>query len=234
VNSKRKFLEKAIASGLACETITTDDVVRHADPSVLANNLPVDLKAKLIAACLEAEAMTTGLIVGTIGTEDLAANLPTAVLWGCVVDCAARSLGAAPNDEASAAGPGKQAAAGSKNGEKPVAAVPEIAPSKPNVTARPKSSSSSSKKPARGSRGAGATSKRRAPTASRGGARTPTSPIMPRSEFEVDTDIGEEDWGVDDIVEVVEEAEAVGAEPIDVSDWKNEEETVTRDADGKP
>lgn len=95
MDSKRKFLEKVVSSGLDTGTITTDDVVEHANPDVLATNLPTGLKAKLISACLGAKKMDTKLVVDTLGTDALAEHMPMGVMWACISGCATRALGGA-------------------------------------------------------------------------------------------------------------------------------------------
>jgi len=83
----------------------------------------------------------------------------------------------------------------------------------------------------RAATGSSKSSKSRAGASARGG-RSPTTPIVPRSEFDVDTDIGE-DWGVDDIVEVVEEDDVASADDTRLNDWHHDEETATRDNETK-
>jgi hypothetical protein len=92
MNSNRKFLADVVKSGLELGTITSDDVLRHITPEILAHHLSVALKTKLLEASLKAEKMTSGLIVETIGAEALAEHSPVAALWACVTECARRLL----------------------------------------------------------------------------------------------------------------------------------------------
>jgi len=211
VNAKRTFLQKVLASGLEQRTITPPDVIKHADAHVLAFNLPNELKAKLLQASLEAEKMTPELVVETLGTVAMAANLPTHVLWNCIAEAAQKLLTGELAEESK-----KETSAAAEP-----AAKLESTP-KPNAKVK-----ASAVKQAAAGLGANPGSNRSRQSA---GSRAITSPIVPGSEFEVDTDVGE-DWGVDDIVEVVEEAESVAAAPLDESlldDWKSEEQTRTR------
>jgi hypothetical protein len=211
VNAKRTFLQKVLASGLENGTLEPPDVVKHADAHVLAFNLPNELKAKLLQASLDAEKMTPALVVETLGTVAMAANLPPHVLWNCIAEAAQKLL---TGDLADA----------SNVETKPGAEEPAKLDATPKPNAKVKASAV--KKAAAGL-GASTRSDRSRNSV---GSRAITSPVVPGSEFEVDTDVGE-DWGVDDIVEVVEEAEAVAAGPLDdalLDDWKSEEETRTR------
>jgi hypothetical protein len=212
VNAKRTFLQKVLASGLENSTIKPPDVLKHADAHVLAFNLPNELKAKLLQASLEAEKMTPELVVETLGTVAMAANLPPHVLWNCIAEAAQKLL------------TGEIAEA------KPAAAVDSPADPAPKVDATSKPNAKV-KASAVSKAASGLGSSRRSDRSRDSiGSRAVTSPVVPGSEFEVDTDVGE-DWGVDDIVEVVEEAEAVAAGPHDdalLDDWKSEEQTHTR------
>ncbi len=265
MDAKRRFLEKVLASGLEAGTVTTDDIVSHANAKVLAEELPIPLKAKLITAALAAKTMNTKLIVDTLGTVDLADNIPMRVLWACIAECAGRELGdssAASKSPASKSGAASKppAAPTSKLGEAsasksaessapkraptaPVAVPKSISGPKPNASAKakgPDNGDASKRGPATGSAkssksraatGSAKSSKSRATTSGRGG-RSPTTPLVPRSEFDVDTDVGE-DWGVDDIVEVVEETDLVSSDDTRLNDWHHDEETATRDNETK-
>jgi hypothetical protein len=215
VNAKRTFLQKVLASGLECGTISPPDVVKHADAHVLAFNLPNELKAKLLQASLDAKEMTPQLIVDTLGTVAMAANLPPNVLWNCIAEAAQTVL---TGGSVEAATSEKDTPAPSKSKSK----------SKPNAKVK----ASAVKNTAAG---LGSSLSRSDRSRDSLGGRAVTSPIVPGAEFEVDTDVGE-DWGVDDIVEVVEEAESVAAAPLDdpiLDDWKSEEQTKTRGRRGR-
>lgn len=211
MNAKRTFLQKVLASGLENSTIKPPDVIKHADAHVLAFNLPNELKAKLLQASLDAEKMTPELVIETLGTVAMAANLPTHVLWNCIAEAAQKLL------TGQLAGAVKTEAAPTPEQAAKLDATP-----KPNAKVK-----ASAVKQAAAGLGASRRSDRSRESI---GSRAVTSPIVPGSEFEVDTDVGE-DWGVDDIVEVVEEAESVAAAPLDdalLDDWKSEEQTRTR------
>ncbi len=217
MNAKRTFLQKVLASGLEHGTITPPNVVDHADAHVLAFNLPNELKAKLLQASLEAKKMTPELVVETLGTVAMAANLPTHVLWNCIAEAAQKLL------------TGEVVEQSKPKKEEPAAEqAPKLdAAPKPNAKVK-----ASKVKEAAAGLGASRRSDRSRESI---GSRAATSPIVPGAEFEVDTDVGE-DWGVDDIVEVVEEAEAVAAAPLDdalLEDWKSEEQTRTRGRGGR-
>jgi hypothetical protein len=217
VDGKRTFLEQVLRSGLEHGTITPDDIVRHLDPEVLAPNLPSDLTAKLLQAGLKAASMTPALIVDTVGTEALAQHLPMHLVWGCVAECADRALGGhtrpATMPEMSAAPAAKKtpdpkpAAKAAPAKKKPKAKIPDISSSK--------SSDSKTKKP-----------NARAGASKSGARKLPPSPRRSGSDFDVDTDVGE-NWASDAVVEEFEivEEDSLGASPLDAGDWKTDEET---------
>jgi hypothetical protein len=212
VDSKRTFIEQVLRSGLEHGTIGPDDVVRHLDPAVLAPHLPSDLTAKLLQASLTSSSMTPALIVDTLGTEALAEHMPMHLVWGCIAECADRALGGhtRPAPLPDTPEPAKPKAV-SKPPPKKKAKIPDISPKK--------AADSKTKKP-NARAGAGK---------SDAGRRLPGSPRRSgstKSEFDVDTDVGE-NWASDAVVEEFEivEEEALGANPLDASDWKSDEET---------
>jgi hypothetical protein len=211
MDAKRTFLKEVIAAGLEHGTMTPDDLLVHLTAEVLADSLPKAQHAKLLSASLSSRSMSPQLIVDTLGVPMLCEHLPVHLLWACVADAAERALaGGAPATASKSAGKSapvsKTAAAKADNGK---AAAP--AP-KPNVS-------------------------KASPAPARGGAFTRPStsppPVKPRgrrgSEFDVDTDVGEE-WPPSD---PLAEAEALGATPEiieehDLGDWPQEE---TRNVD---
>jgi len=246
MNPRQKFLEHALAVGLDCGTITTADVTKHCSPEVLAQNLPPDLKMKLLQACLDAPKMDADLIVDVIGTQAFAENIPMNVVWKCVADAAARALGDASvsaNATNATKGAAKTASASaSKSKSTPLKkkAAKSKAPAK-ELPKPPAKGDGKAAKPAAAaakSKAAGAPAKDAA-AKTKGVAAGTNRTKVPRNEFDVDTDVGEDvvdDWD-DDIVEVVEE-DVIGASTsvLDeiaseggVSDWSRDEETVTRD-----
>ncbi len=247
MNTKRTFLERSLSSGMEVGLITADDVLRHAKPEVLAGHLPKDLLAKLLKACLAAPEMTPALVVETLGTVAMAANLPPEVIWSCVAEVAQRELGetADGEDKSSSRGKKAQSKKGSSRSEakpEPAAAAKsdptakttavEAAPlppvaepprAKPNAKVRGKTKPEPDEPP-------------RLPGVPRPGtdtdraSRARTAPVVPRSEFDVDTDVGE-DWDVDDDIVDIEEADAVGAVALDdpAFDWKGDDETLAKE-----
>lgn len=210
MDAKRTFLKEVIAAGLEHGTMTPDDLLVHLGAEVLADNLPKAQHAKLLSASLSSRSMSPQLIVDTLGVSTLCEHLPVHLLWACVADAAERTLsGGAPATDSKSAGKSAAPSKPAPKADNGKAATP--AP-KPNV-------SKASPAPARG----GAFSRP---------ATTPP-PVKPRgrrgSEFDVDTDVGEE-WPPSD---PLAEAEALGATPEiieehDIGDWPQEE---TRNVD---
>jgi hypothetical protein len=263
VDGTRSFLEKVLACGLDEGTVEPADVVRHVEPMVLAQHLPKDLRAKLLAASLGAGKMDADLIVTTVGTLSLCEHVPVHLLWAVLADCGQRAVSGNVDEAARTVKtepkvdkkpePEKKPEPAKSSGvptatmtgkpittqpigcvkREPAPAVAKAEPAKvdttktdikqiddpqpkPNVKAKaepPKPEPKKDSKPA--------------PLSDRD--RTRTAPIVPKSEFEVDTNVGDE-WANDDIVDIVEEADAVGAVVDDLppTDWKADEETVNR------
>ena len=89
----KKFLTDAIGSALELGVAAPDDVLRHVTPDVLANYLPRPLWARLLTACLGASKIDAQLVVETIGVPNLCEHVPSTIMWSCLGDIAARSLG---------------------------------------------------------------------------------------------------------------------------------------------
>jgi hypothetical protein len=92
VNIKAFFVD-ALSSALELGIGTPDDVLRHVTPAVLAAHLPRPLWARLFTACLGAPRVDAQLVVETIGVPNLCEHVPATIIWACVAELAARSLG---------------------------------------------------------------------------------------------------------------------------------------------
>jgi len=92
VNIKAFFVE-ALTSALDLGIARPEDVVKHVTPDVLAQHLPRPLWARLLTACLGAPRVDAQLIVETIGVPNLAEHLPATIIWACIAEAGARSLG---------------------------------------------------------------------------------------------------------------------------------------------
>jgi hypothetical protein len=89
----KAFFVDALSAALELGIGTPDDVLRHVTPDVLAEHLPRPLWARLFTACLGAPRVDARLVVETIGIPNLCEHLPAAIIWGCIADIGARSLG---------------------------------------------------------------------------------------------------------------------------------------------
>jgi hypothetical protein len=89
----RAFLTDALGSALELGVATPDDVLRHMTPDVLSTYLPRPLWARLLTACLGASKVDGQLVVDTVGVPNLCEHVPSAIVWGCIAEVAARSLG---------------------------------------------------------------------------------------------------------------------------------------------
>lgn len=92
----KAFFVDALTAALDLEIGTPDDVLRHVTPDVLAAHLPRPLWARVLTACLGAPRVSAQLVVETIGIANLCEHIPSAVIWGCIAEIGARSLGKTP------------------------------------------------------------------------------------------------------------------------------------------
>lgn len=91
--SIKAFFVDALTSALELEIGTPDDVLRHVTPDVLAAHIPRPLWARLLTACLGAPRVDARLVVDTIGIPNLCEHVPYSIIWGCIAEMGARSLG---------------------------------------------------------------------------------------------------------------------------------------------
>ena len=93
VGPLRRFLEAAIASGLDYGMVSEDEVLVELTPEILAEYLPISLKAILLRACFEAEKVDPELVVRSLGVAALAEHTPIPELWKIVSAAGARAAG---------------------------------------------------------------------------------------------------------------------------------------------
>lgn len=105
----KAFFVDALSAALDLNIGTPDDVLRHVTPDVLAQHLPRPLWARLLTACLGAPRVDARLVVETVGVANLCEHIPASIIWGCIADMGARSLG---KTEAVPAGAMKRTASG--------------------------------------------------------------------------------------------------------------------------
>ena len=91
----KAFFSEALGQALELGIGTPEDVLKHITPELLATYLPKPLWARLLTACLGASRVDATLVVETIGVPNLCEHVPGAVIWQCISEIAARSLGQA-------------------------------------------------------------------------------------------------------------------------------------------
>lgn len=89
----KAFFVAALSSALDLGIATPDDVLKHARPDLLAEHLPRPLWARLLTACLGAPKVDAQLVVETVGVSNLCEHIPSTVIWACIAEIGARSLG---------------------------------------------------------------------------------------------------------------------------------------------
>ncbi len=93
----KAFFVDALTAALELGIGTPADVIRHVTPDVLATHLPRPLWARLFTACLGAPRVDAQLVVETIGIPNLCEHVPTSIIWACIAELGARSLGKVPD-----------------------------------------------------------------------------------------------------------------------------------------
>jgi hypothetical protein len=92
----KQFFVTALSQALELGIATSDDVVRHVTPDVLALHLPRPLWSRLLTACLGAPRVDAQLVVETVGVPNLCEHIPQTIIWGVLLEIGARALGNAP------------------------------------------------------------------------------------------------------------------------------------------
>ena len=89
----KAFFVDALGGALELGIGTPEDVLRHITPDVLATHLPRPLWARLLTACLGAPRVDARLIIETIGVANLCEHVPSPLVWACISEMGARSIG---------------------------------------------------------------------------------------------------------------------------------------------
>ena len=91
----KAFFSEALGQALELGIGTPEDVLKQVTPELLATYLPKPLWARLLTACLGASRVDATLVIETIGVPNLCEHIPAPVIWQCINEIAARSLGQA-------------------------------------------------------------------------------------------------------------------------------------------
>lgn len=91
LDARQRWFAQMLEAGLGENILQPKDVLQHATPDVLANNLPPELMSKMLQAFLEAGSMTPESVVQTVTPSVLAEHIPHDVLWACIADAAERA-----------------------------------------------------------------------------------------------------------------------------------------------
>jgi hypothetical protein len=89
----KAFFVDALGGALELGIGSPEDVLRHITPDILAAHLPRPLWARLLTAMLGAPRVDARLIVETIGVANLCEHVPSSIVWGCIAEIGARSIG---------------------------------------------------------------------------------------------------------------------------------------------
>ncbi|HEX4449742.1 MAG TPA: hypothetical protein VH143_02675 [Kofleriaceae bacterium] len=89
----KAFFGDALGQALELGIGTADDVLRHVTPDVLSTYLPRPLWARMLTACLGAPKVDAQLVIETIGVPNLCEHVPAHIIWACIAEIGARSVG---------------------------------------------------------------------------------------------------------------------------------------------
>jgi hypothetical protein len=98
--ARKKWFAHMLQVALDEKVVTPTLLVAHANPEVLAQNLPPDILGRLLSSALSAGAMTPERMLETLTPDILAENIPLDVIWRCVEAGADRTGIAAPDEKA--------------------------------------------------------------------------------------------------------------------------------------
>ncbi len=88
MDKRRAWLRVCLQEALERGVVEPDDVLRHANPTVLATDLPPQLVASLLQTGLDAGSFDAAALVNHLGCEQLAEHIPLPVLWSCLNEAA--------------------------------------------------------------------------------------------------------------------------------------------------
>ena len=91
MEARQRWFAEMLEAGLGEKILEPQDVLKHATPAVLANNLPPELMSRMLQASLDAGAMTPEHVILTVTPAVLAEHVPHEVLWACIAEGAERS-----------------------------------------------------------------------------------------------------------------------------------------------
>lgn len=92
MDKRRAWMRVCLEEALERNVLDPEDILRHADPSVLATDLPPQLVASLLAKGLQEGHFDASLLVGHLGAAELAAHVPLSVLWNCLDEAASTMI----------------------------------------------------------------------------------------------------------------------------------------------
>lgn len=88
MDKRREWMQIILQEALNLGILESDDVLRHADPKVLATDLPPQLVASLLQTGLDLGTFHAKMVVEHLGAEKLATHVPLSVLWSCIQEAA--------------------------------------------------------------------------------------------------------------------------------------------------
>src|SRR5262245_39315916 len=91
----KKFFVDALSSAIELNIGTQPDVIKQVTPDILPAHRPRPLWARLLTACLGAPRVDAQLVVETVGIPNLCEHVPSNIIWACISEIGARSIGRA-------------------------------------------------------------------------------------------------------------------------------------------
>src|SRR5690606_29897342 len=85
--AKQQWFSDVFEAGLVHQFYNPVDVVAVATPPVLAEHLPREVMASVLAVAMEAK-LTADQVVSTVSPRIMSEHVPDAVLWKCIAGAA--------------------------------------------------------------------------------------------------------------------------------------------------
>jgi hypothetical protein len=89
--NREQWFADVLRAGLETKVLAEPDILAHATPAVLIQNLPKDLLVKVFDAGLATGTMSPTTVVQNVPPDDLAAHVPPGVIWACIAAAAERA-----------------------------------------------------------------------------------------------------------------------------------------------
>lgn len=99
-DARTRWMATLLEAALEHEIASSDAVLEHVTPNVLAQHVPPDLMGALLTSALADSSLTPKHVLATLPPKILAEHIPHDLIWGCVAAAAERAKIADKAEEA--------------------------------------------------------------------------------------------------------------------------------------